>query len=85
MNRQIQFVLSWVLAGLIVGLLAAGFSGGARSTLFYLGCGLVGAVVGGLLAQLLRLKLNTGNPFLDRLVVALVGAVIVLLIAPAII
>ena len=47
--------------------------------------GVIGALVGGFLAQQLRIDLKTGNAFLERLVMSLVGAVVVIVIAGLII
>ena len=84
MNRQVQFILSWIIIGLLAGFLASFFAAQERSLWFYLGAGLVGAIVGGGLAQVLKLKLNSGNPFLDRVVFSAVGAIVALVIAPGI-
>ena len=84
MNAQTRAILSWIIVGLLAGFLASFFAGQERSLWFYLGAGLVGSIVGGGLAQVLRLKLNSGNPFLDRVVFSAVGAVVVLVIAPGI-
>jgi uncharacterized membrane protein YeaQ/YmgE (transglycosylase-associated protein family) len=84
MNQQTQSIVSWIIIGLIAGLLASVIAGQAHTLLFYVVIGLVGSVVGGFLAQLLNLRLNSGNPFLDRVVIAIIGAVVVLAIIPAI-
>jgi uncharacterized membrane protein YeaQ/YmgE (transglycosylase-associated protein family) len=83
-NAQTRAILSWIIVGLVAGFLASFFAAQERTLWFYLGAGLVGAIVGGGLAQLLKLKLNSGNPFLDRVVFAGVGAIIALVVAPGI-
>jgi uncharacterized membrane protein YeaQ/YmgE (transglycosylase-associated protein family) len=84
MNQQVQSFISWIIIGLIAGLLASVIVGQGHTLIFYIVVGLIGSVVGGLLAQVFNLKLNSGNPFLDRIVIAIIGAVVVLIIAPLI-
>ena len=47
----------------------------------YLIAGLIGSVVGGFLAQQLKIKLNLGNAFLEQVIIAILGAIVVLIIA----
>jgi uncharacterized membrane protein YeaQ/YmgE (transglycosylase-associated protein family) len=82
MNAQARSVVAWIIVGLIAGWVASllrGPSGGG--VLEWLIAGLIGAVVGGFLAQQLRIDLKTGNHFLEQVIVAVIGAIVVILIA----
>ena len=82
MNAQARSIIAWVIVGLIAGWIASlirGADGGG--TLEWLIAGVIGAVVGGFLAQQLRIDLKTGNRFLERLIFSLVGAIVVIAIA----
>ena len=86
MNAQTRSIVTWVIVGLIAGWIAGLLSradGGVA--LEWLIAGVIGALVGGFLAQQLRIDLKTGNAFLERLVMSLVGAVVVIVIAGLII
>lgn len=75
-------VLAWILIGLIAGWLAARITG-ARGGLFRnLAIGLIGAVLGGLLAR--KLGLQVVPDFSGQLITATIGAVIFLLLWQAI-
>jgi uncharacterized membrane protein YeaQ/YmgE (transglycosylase-associated protein family) len=81
MSEQTRSVLIWIVIGLIAGWLASLIVGGGGGIIGYLIAGLIGSVVGGFLAQQLKIKLNLGNAFLEQLIVSVVGAIIVLIIA----
>jgi uncharacterized membrane protein YeaQ/YmgE (transglycosylase-associated protein family) len=81
MSEQTRSVLIWIVIGLIAGWLASLIVGGGGGIIGYLIAGLIGSVVGGFLAQQLKIKLNLGNAFLEHLIVSVVGAIIVLIIA----
>jgi uncharacterized membrane protein YeaQ/YmgE (transglycosylase-associated protein family) len=81
MSEQAKSVVAWVIIGLIAGWLASVVVGGGGGLVGYIIAGLIGSVVGGFLAQQLKIKLNLGNAFLEQVIVAFVGAVIVLIIA----
>jgi uncharacterized membrane protein YeaQ/YmgE (transglycosylase-associated protein family) len=86
MNAQTRSIVTWVIVGLIAGWIAGLLrraDGGVA--LEWLIAGVIGALVGGFLAQQLRIDLKTGNAFLERLVMSLVGAVVVIVIAGLII
>jgi uncharacterized membrane protein YeaQ/YmgE (transglycosylase-associated protein family) len=85
MNDQTKSIVSWVIVGLIAGFLASLIVPGGGSLLGWLIAGLIGSVVGGFLAQQLNIKLNLGNPFLEQVIISVVGAVIVLIVARVII
>ncbi len=55
--------------------------GGGGNIIGWLIAGLIGSVVGGFLARQLNIKLNTGNAFLDQVIIAIVGAIVVIIIA----
>jgi uncharacterized membrane protein YeaQ/YmgE (transglycosylase-associated protein family) len=81
MSEQAKSIVAWVIIGLIAGWLASIVVGGGGGLIGYIIAGLIGSVVGGFLAQQLKIKLNLGNAFLEQIIVAFVGAVIVLIIA----
>lgn len=81
MNDQTKAIVSWIIIGLIAGALASLIVGGGGGLLGWLIAGLIGSVVGGFLAQQLKIKLNLGNPFLEQLIISVVGAIIVIIIA----
>jgi uncharacterized membrane protein YeaQ/YmgE (transglycosylase-associated protein family) len=71
------FVLIALVAGFAASLLVMGRG---RGLLFNIIIGVLGALFGGWLASELHIAINLGNSFLNQLVVAFVGAVILLLI-----
>lgn len=78
-------ILSWILVGLIAGWLAgAVMGGGGRNVLGDIVLGIIGALVGGFLAGAL---FGVGDPLtgfnLTTLIVAFLGAVIVIAIVRA--
>ena len=75
-------VITWIFVGLIAGWLANRIVG-VRGGLFRnLAAGLVGAIVGGLLAE--KLGIQVVPDFLGQLIIATAGAVVVLFIWQAI-
>lgn len=82
MNRQTRSIVAWVIVGLIAGWVASLLRGAnAGGLVEWLIAGLIGAVVGGFLAQQLRIDLKTGNRFLEQVVIAVIGALVVIIIA----
>ncbi len=81
MSEQTKSIIAWVIIGLIAGLVASLIVGGGGGIIGWLIAGLIGSVVGGFLARQLNIKLNTGNVFLDQVIISIVGAIIVLIIA----
>ncbi|MCW2307592.1 GlsB/YeaQ/YmgE family stress response membrane protein [Rhodobium gokarnense] len=73
-------IIIWVVIGLIAGWLAS-FVVGGGGLLKYILWGLVGSFVGGFLARQFNISLNIGNAFVEQIIVATVGAIIVVLIA----
>jgi uncharacterized membrane protein YeaQ/YmgE (transglycosylase-associated protein family) len=74
-------IVVWIVIGLIAGWLASIVVGGDGGLIGYIIAGLIGSVVGGFLANLLNIKLNIGNAFVEQTVVAFLGAIVVLIIA----
>jgi uncharacterized membrane protein YeaQ/YmgE (transglycosylase-associated protein family) len=82
MNAQARSAIAWLIVGLIAGWIASLIRGANGSgTLEWLIAGIIGALVGGFLAQQMRLDLRTGNAFLERLIFALVGSIVVIVVA----
>jgi uncharacterized membrane protein YeaQ/YmgE (transglycosylase-associated protein family) len=81
MNEQSRSIVSWIIIGLLAGGLASIIVGGGGGLLGWLIAGLIGSVVGGFLAQQLKINLNFGNAFLEQLVISLGGAIVVLIVA----
>jgi uncharacterized membrane protein YeaQ/YmgE (transglycosylase-associated protein family) len=78
--------IAWVVVGLVAGWVASLLRGAdATAMLQWLIAGLIGAVVGGLIAQQLKLDLRTGNRFLEQVIIAVIGALIVIVVAGLII
>jgi uncharacterized membrane protein YeaQ/YmgE (transglycosylase-associated protein family) len=77
---EIKDVVVWVIIGLIAGWLASFIVGGG-GIFSYIISGLLGSIVGGILVRLTGIKLNLGNPIIDQIVVAAIGAIIVVIIA----
>ena len=85
MSDQSKGVISWIIIGLIAGLVASLVVGGGGGILSWLIAGLIGSVVGGFLARQFNIKMNLGNAFLEQVIVAIVGAIIVIIIARVIV
>lgn len=76
-------ILSWIIIGLIAGWLAGVImKGGGYGVLSDIGLGIVGAIVGGFLAGAI-LGIPVGGFNLTTLIVALIGAIIVIAIVRA--
>ena len=73
-------IIIWVVIGLVAGWLAS-FVVGGGGLLKYILWGLVGSFVGGFLAKQFNINLNIGNALIEQIIVATVGAIIVVLIA----
>ena len=81
MNEQTRSIVAWIVIGAIAGYLASLIVGGGSGHFGWLNAGLIGSVVGGFLAQQLNIKLNLGNPFLEQVIISVIGAIVVLIIA----
>ncbi len=73
-------LIIWALVGIVAGYLASIFVGGG-GLIRYLITGMLGAFVGGFLAGQFNIQLNLGHPLADQIVIATVGAIIVVVIA----
>jgi len=80
MNERTRGLIVWILIGLIAGWLASLIVGGG-GLLRYILTGMVGSLVGGFLAQQFNIDLKLGNKFLEQVIVAAAGAIIVVLVA----
>jgi len=74
-------VIVFIVVGLIAGFLASRLVlGHGRGWLFDIIIGIIGAFIGGWLAGLLHVSINLGIPFLNQVIIAFVGAVILLMV-----
>jgi uncharacterized membrane protein YeaQ/YmgE (transglycosylase-associated protein family) len=85
MDDRAKSIIAWIVIGLIAGLVASLIVGGGGGLISWIIAGVIGSFVGGFLAQQFNIKLNLGNPFLEQVVISIVGAIIVLIIARIII
>jgi uncharacterized membrane protein YeaQ/YmgE (transglycosylase-associated protein family) len=81
MTMNTQSLIIWAVIGIVAGFLASVVMGGGAGLLRYLITGLIGAFVGGFVFQAAGWKLNLGNEWLEQIVIAFVGAIIVVIIA----
>lgn len=81
MTDQSRSIVSWIIIGLIAGFVASLVVGGGAGLIGWLIAGLIGSVVGGFLARQLNIRLNLGNPFLEQVIISILGAIVVLIIA----
>ena len=81
MTMNTQSLVIWTVIGIVAGFLASVVMGGGAGLVRYLITGLIGAFVGGFVFQMAGWKLNLGNEWLEQVVIAFVGAIIVVIIA----
>ena len=81
MNMNPQQLVIWAVIGIVAGWLASVFVGGGGGLVRYLITGLIGAFVGGFVFNMAGWKLNLGNEWVDQIVVAAIGAIIVTILA----
>jgi uncharacterized membrane protein YeaQ/YmgE (transglycosylase-associated protein family) len=81
MNLDAQKLIIWAIIGIVAGWLASVVVGGGGGMLRYLITGLIGAFVGGFVFQMAGWRLNLGNEWLEQIVIAAIGAIIVVIIA----
>jgi uncharacterized membrane protein YeaQ/YmgE (transglycosylase-associated protein family) len=81
MNVDAQKLIIWAIIGIVAGWLASVVIGGGGGLLRYLITGLIGAFVGGFVFQMAGWKLNLGNEWLEQIVIAFIGAIIVVILA----
>jgi uncharacterized membrane protein YeaQ/YmgE (transglycosylase-associated protein family) len=78
---SLENILVFIVVGLVAGFLASRVVlGKGRGWLMDILIGIVGAIVGGWLAAQLHVSVNLGPSILNQIIVAFVGAVILLLI-----
>lgn len=81
MNVNAQQLIIWAIIGIVAGWLASVVVGGGGGVLRYLITGLIGAFVGGFVFNVAGWKLNLGNEWIDQVVIAAIGAIIVVILA----
>ncbi|MCL5776686.1 GlsB/YeaQ/YmgE family stress response membrane protein [Limibaculum sp. FT325] len=79
----IQGIIATLLIGLVAGWLAS-FVVGGGGPLKYIVWGILGAIVGGIVLPALGVAINLGSPVVNQIVVAAIGAVLLVLVARAI-
>ena len=79
---DVDTVLVWILVGLVAGALASRVTlGHGLGLLGDLVAGVLGAFIGGVLAEILHVSFQiSGHPIITEMVVAFVGAVILLFV-----
>jgi len=78
---SLENILVFIVVGLVAGFLASRLVlGKGRGWLMDILIGIVGAIIGGWLAAQLHVSVNLGPSILNQIIVAFVGAVILLLI-----
>ena len=73
-------ILIWIAIGLIAGWLES-FVVGGGGLVRSLVIGLIGAVVGGFLFRFAGIPIDLGNVYVNEIVVAAIGAIVVVLLA----
>ena len=77
----LENVVVYILVGLVAGFLASRLIlGKGRGWLMDIVIGVLGAILGGWLASQLHIPINLGADILNKIVIAFVGAVILLLV-----
>jgi uncharacterized membrane protein YeaQ/YmgE (transglycosylase-associated protein family) len=81
-HLDIDTVIVWILVGLVAGALAGRVALGHDLGLFGdIIAGVLGAFLGGVLAQIFKINFSiTGHPIISEIVIAFVGAVILLFV-----
>ncbi len=80
MSPELQSLLIFLLTGLVAGWIASLVLGGG-GLLRNLVVGVIGALVGGYVLKLANVALPIGNPWVNDLATAVIGAVIVIIVA----
>lgn len=80
MNVNAQQIIIWAIIGILAGWLASLIVGGG-GLVRYLVTGIIGAFVGGFIFNAAGWRLNLGNEWVDQIVIAAIGAIIVVLLA----
>lgn len=71
----------FLLIGLVAGWLASVIIGGDGGILRYLISGVLGAFVGPMILQALKVDFKIGNPLVSQIVTSTIGAIVVVVIA----
>jgi uncharacterized membrane protein YeaQ/YmgE (transglycosylase-associated protein family) len=79
-RRDTMGILSWIVLGAIAGFLANMVVGGREGVIGTIILGIIGAVVGGYLAQAVLHKGDVTGVNIESIVIAVVGAIIVLFV-----
>jgi uncharacterized membrane protein YeaQ/YmgE (transglycosylase-associated protein family) len=81
-HLDIDTVIVWILVGLVAGALAGRVAlGHDLGLLGDIVAGVLGAFLGGVLAQIFKINFSiTGHPIVSEIVIAFVGAVILLFV-----
>jgi uncharacterized membrane protein YeaQ/YmgE (transglycosylase-associated protein family) len=78
---NLENVIVFIVVGLIAGFLASRIVlGKGRGWLMDIVIGILGAIIGGWLANQLNIHVNVGPSILNQIIIAFVGAVILLII-----
>ena len=78
---HLEDIVVFIVVGLIAGFLASRIVlGKGRGWLMDIVIGILGAVIGGWLASQLHISINVGVQFVNQIIVAFAGAVLLLLI-----
>ena len=78
---HLEDIVVFIVVGLIAGFLASRIVlGKGRGWLMDIIIGILGAVIGGWLASQLHISINVGVQFVNQIIVAFAGAVLLLLI-----
>lgn len=73
-------IISWIVLGAIAGFIANMIVGGKEGVILTIALGIVGAVVGGYLAQAILHKGDVTGVNVESIVIAVVGAIVVLFV-----
>lgn len=73
-------IISWIVLGAIAGFIANMIVGGKEGVILTIVLGIVGAVVGGYLAQAILHKGDVTGVNVESIVIAVVGAIVVLFV-----
>ena len=73
-------IISWIVLGAIAGFLANMIVGGREGVLWTIILGIVGAVVGGYLAESVFHKGDVTGVNIESIVIAVIGAIVVLFV-----
>ncbi len=81
MNTDPQSLILMAVVGIVAGFLASVIVGGGGSIVYYLIVGLIGSFVGSYLLGAAGVNLGIGNPLLSQIVTAMIGAIVVIVLA----